>query len=138
MRALLIVACRTVVDAIGKDHPSLLNRRILHTVASLHISLYPRLLRKPFRAPGQFTHQLEHHGIVLRTLHRETYTLTGILIALSSFHIPREEVIQELIHAAMQTHISAKILKHAEEPTMLFIALFTFPDTGDAEHGATL
>ena len=38
----------------------------------------------------------------------------------------------------MQPYISAEVLQHAEEPVVLFVAIGTFPDTGDAEHRTAL
>ena len=80
MRTLLVVASRTVIDAIHENHPSLFYRSILHAVARLHIVFYPRLLSELLRSPGQLAHQLKHHGIVLRTLHRKTDTLAVPLV----------------------------------------------------------
>ena len=64
VRALLIVASRTVIYTLGQNHPSLLNGGILHTITSLHVLLHPSLLGEFLWAPGQLTHQLEHHRIV--------------------------------------------------------------------------
>ena len=80
MRTLLVVANRTVIDAIHENHPSLFYRSILHAVACLHIVFYPSLLSELLRSPGQFAHQLKHHGIVLRTLHRKPDTLAVPLV----------------------------------------------------------
>ena len=65
VRALLVVACGTVIDAMSKNHPSLFKCGILNTVTSLHIILQPCLLGEFLRSPRQLAHQFEHHGVVL-------------------------------------------------------------------------
>ena len=130
VRTLLVVACRTVIDALSQYHPSLLDGCILHAITGFDIVLQPCLLGKLLWAPRQFTHQLEHHRIVLRALHRKADTLTVGLRYV--------EVVEQLVHAAVETYVGAKVLKQAEEPLMLLIALFALPDAGNAKHRTAL
>ena len=102
MRALLIVTCRTIVNALDENHPCILNSRIFYAIAGLHIFFYPTLLGKLLWAPRQLTHQLKHHRIILRTLHREAYAFTVFLVCI--------EIIEQLIHTTMKTDISSKVL----------------------------
>ena len=130
VRPLLVVACRTVVDALSQYHPRFLDSLILYAVARLHIVLYPSLLGKLLRAPGQFAHQLKHHWIVLASLHCKSYALAVLLT--------RVEVIQQLVHTSVQSYVATKVLKHTEQPLVLLVTLLALPYAGYAEHGAAL
>ena len=75
MRSLLVVSRRTVIDGVNQDVPGLQNILIGLAIAGLHIAANPFFLRELLRSPGQLTHQLKHHGVILRALHREADTL---------------------------------------------------------------
>ena len=129
MRALLVIACGTVVDGTGQLQPGSFYQGILHTVTGLDILAHPVFLLELLRSPRQFTHQFKHHRIVLRTLHREADALAVLL--------PTIEIIEELVHASMKTNIGAEVLEETEEPLMLFVTLVALPDAWDTEHRAT-
>ena len=147
MGALLIVAGRTVVDAVAKKLPHLLQSSIIGTIACLDIRIEPLLSesgnavsrRQRADHPRQFTHQLKHHGIVFRSLHREAIALqmltgTGQRRVGSSC---QTEIADELVHTTMQSDIGTEILQHAEQPWMLAVAVGTSPHGGCAEHWPT-
>ena len=48
------------------------------------------------------------------------------------------EIVEELIHTAMQTDVGTEVLQETEQPLVLLITLITLPDAGNAKHRTTL
>ena len=75
VRALLVVAQRTVVDTLGEYRPGFLDGLVMYAVSSETIFFDPFLLGNFLGTPWQFAHQLKHDRIVLGTLHGVTTTI---------------------------------------------------------------
>ena len=133
---LLVVAHRTVVDALRQECPCLLDGCIVHTIAGIAVFLEPVFLGSLLGTPRQFAHQLKHHRVVFRTFHREAPTLERftIMIAFSLFSCCQIEVVQQLVHSSMQSHIASEVLEHTEEPLMLAVTAIPLQNARTAKH----
>ena len=52
--------------------------------------------------------------------------------------ITRIEIVEQLVHAAMQADVGSEVLQQTEEPLMLLVTLLAFPDGGSSEHRTAL
>ena len=131
MGPLLVVAQRTVVNASRKHLPCLSNLWVGHAIACLHVLPHPLFLGEGLRPPGQFAHQLKHHGIVLRPLHGEPCATEMLCQRVA---LGRVEILDKLVHTAVKSHIGTEVLEHTEEPAVIAIALLTMPYRRGAPH----
>ena len=133
---LLVVAHRTVVDALRQECPCLLDGCIVHTIAGIAVFLEPVFLGCLLGTPRQFAHQFKHYRVVLRTFHRESPTLERftIMIVFSLFSCCQIEVVQQLVHSSMQSHIASEVLEHAEEPLVLAVTAIPLQNARTAKH----
>ena len=72
VRTLLVVACRTVIDTVCQDLPSLPDRFIVCAIACADVLFDPFFFGKLFCTPRKFAHQFEHNGIIFNAFHRQT------------------------------------------------------------------
>ena len=56
------------------------------------------------------------------------------MIAFSLFSCCQIEVVQQLVHSSMQSHIASEVLEHTEEPLMLAVTAIPLQNARTAKH----
>ena len=136
VRPLLVVAKRTVVYGGGEQHPCLFDILVVFAIPCHDIFPHPFLLCRHLAEPWQLAHKLEHHGVVLRSLHCEACSSHGLCPVTT---VSCQAVVAEqLVHAPVQSHIAAEVLQHAEHPRVSLVSFVAFPYRWYAEHGTAL
>ena len=145
MRALLIVAHGTIIDAFGKNIPNIIEHgcgfrlhvircrtAFFEAVACLDITLEPLFFGDLLGAPGQFAHQFVHHGIGFRTFHGEADAHKVFCLGM---RLGKVEVIEQLVHASVHTHVGTEVLEQTEAPVVLLVAILLVPKARHTPHG---
>ena len=147
MRTLLVVADGAVIDATGQNVPHVVEygcsicfhvvgngAALFKAVACLDITLEPFFLGELFRTPRQFAHQFVHHGIGLRTFHCQTDAHEVLCLGM---RLGEVEVVEQLVHTTVHSHVGAKVLEQAEAPVVLLVAILLVPKARHTPHGTT-
>ena len=128
--------------------PDLPQHRVIHAIACPHITVEPPLFVGCYILifwqrvghPRQFAHQFKHHRIVFRALHGVAPSAQMLAGALQ-WRVRsgcQPEVMDELVHASVKSHIGSEVLQHTEQPRMIAVALVATPHRWCSEHRTAL